>query len=353
MRAARAALSRDAQHGSETWRNPYVCYRTERDPRRRYHTGLPQCTSSSLRQSKKGPVMLEKGGDSDILDDAVAAGRSTEALQGFEPSDRPTSDLLARMSHELRTPLSVILGFAQLLESGRPIPTDSQKRSIDKILQAGWYLEKLINMTRDLALIEAGKLSLSLEPVPLAAVMLECQAMIESQAQVRGVRVTFPLFESPCSVSADRIRLQEVLSNMLSAAIDHSDVDGTVAVHCEIPSAEWIRIGIDDDGEGSSVEGRRHSLQPLDGREQNSTAVDETGIGLLLARRLVGMMGGAIGTESVDGAGKLFSFDLKRMLVPTAPVPTSTHSAFGEAAIPNGGRPQSMIHSPDNLAHPR
>jgi signal transduction histidine kinase len=255
------------------------------------------------------------------------------------------------MSHEMRTPLSAILGFAQLLESGRPCPTASQKRSIDRILEAGWYLEKLINMTRDLALIESGALSLSLESVPLAAVMLDCQAMIESQAQMRGVRVTFPLFESPCVVSADRFRLQEVLGNLLSAAIDSSEVDGTVVVKCETHSSEWIRIGIEDGAEGLTMERRTQAFQPFDGLGQRATAVDGTEIGLLLARSLVGLMGGALGAESVEGARKLFSFDLKRMLGPTAADRNSAQSAFAGAAIRNIGRPQSQVHSSDNLAH--
>lgn len=297
--------------------------------------------------------MLGKGGDSDILEDAAVADRSTEARQvGLEPSNCSSADLLARMSHEMRTPLSAILGFAQLLQSGRPFPTDSQKRTIDRILEAGWYLERLIKVTRDLALIEAGKLSLSLEPVPLAAFMMDVEAMIESQAKMRGVRVTFPLFESSCAVSADRIRLQEVLVALLSAAIDRCEADGMVAVNCKTDSSEWIVICIDDGGEGSSVERRTQSSQPFDGREQQSAAVDGAGIALLLARNLVGLMGGVIGAESVDGAGKLyFSLDLKRAFVPAASIRTPTHPVVGKAAIPVGGRSQCVVHSPDDHVH--
>ncbi len=116
-----------------------------------------------------------------------------------EKANLAKSDFLSSMSHELRTPLSAILGFAQLMESGSPLPTLSQKRSIDQILQAGWYLLELINEILDLALIESGKLSLSLEPISLAEVMHECQAMIEPQAQKRGIRVTFPRSKSRIS----------------------------------------------------------------------------------------------------------------------------------------------------------
>ena len=109
-----------------------------------------------------------------------------------EKANLAKSDFLSRMSHELRTPLSAILGFAQLIESGSPSPTASQKRSIDQILQGGWYLLELINEILDLALIESGKLSLSLEPISLAEVLRECQDMIEPQAQKRGISVVFP-----------------------------------------------------------------------------------------------------------------------------------------------------------------
>src|SRR3989337_4426028 len=121
------------------------------------------------------------------------------------------SDFLSSMSHELRTPLSAILGFAQLMDSGTPLPTISQKRSIDQILKAGWYLLELINEILDLALIESGKLPLSLEPISLTHVMLECQAMIEPQAQKRDIRMTFPRFALPYFVMADRTRLKQVL----------------------------------------------------------------------------------------------------------------------------------------------
>ena len=97
------------------------------------------------------------------------------------------------MSHELRTPLNAILGFAQLLESADPPPSGPQKRSIDQILKAGWYLLELINEILDLALIESGKLTLSNEPVSLAEVMSECQAMVEPQARSRGIQMAFPV----------------------------------------------------------------------------------------------------------------------------------------------------------------
>ena len=133
-----------------------------------------------------------------------------------EKANLAKSDFLSSMSHELRTPLNAILGFAQVMESGSPPPTPSQKRSLDQIIKAGWYLLELINEILDLALIESGKLSLSREPMSLDEVMLECQAMIEPQAQKRGIGMHFPHFDVPYFVLADRTRVKQVLINLLS-----------------------------------------------------------------------------------------------------------------------------------------
>jgi signal transduction histidine kinase len=119
-----------------------------------------------------------------------------EALAAAEKANRAKTEFLSGMSHELRTPLNAILGFAQLMGTGTPSPTPAQKRNLDQILKAGWYLLELINEILDLALIESGKLTLSREPVSLNEIMLECRTMIEPQAQKRGIGMTFPRFEN-------------------------------------------------------------------------------------------------------------------------------------------------------------
>jgi len=261
--------------------------------------------------------MGEIAGYSWILTDVSVhkvGGAPCDAAPPERAVELSQADLLTRMSHEMRTPLSAILGFAQLMDAGSPCLSFSQKKSIARILQAGWYLEKLLSMTRDLSLIESGNLSLSLESVPLAAVMLECQANVESQAQTRGVRVAFCLFETPCFVSADRNRLQEVLCHLLSAAIDDSVAQDAIVVECDTHSAEWVRINIHHAGAGPS-QPTPCSPTPDDLVQETSTA-DATGIGLVLARRLIELMGGAIGVAGNDVTKKELSLDLKRMLVP-------------------------------------
>jgi signal transduction histidine kinase len=175
-------------------------------------------------------VEAERARLDQVLQDKNAELESAKFVA--EKANLAKSDFLSSMSHELRTPLSAILGFAQLMESGSPLPTPSQKRSIDQILKAGWYLLELINEILDLALIESGKLSLSLEPISLGEVMLECQAMIEPQAQKRGISVAFPQFEIPYFVKADRTRVKQVFINLLSNTIKYNRVDGAVVVDC-------------------------------------------------------------------------------------------------------------------------
>src|SRR6266851_4862930 len=166
------------------------------------------------------------------------------AKAAAEKANLAKSDFLSSMSHELRSPLNAILGFAQLINSESPPPTPSQMASIDQILHAGWYLLELINEILDLAQIESGKLALSLEPTSMAEVMFECQAMIEPQAHKRGIRMTFPEFELPCFVDADRTRLKQVLINLLSNAIKYNQPNGTVVVDCAMSTPERIRVSV-------------------------------------------------------------------------------------------------------------
>ncbi len=228
-----------------------------------------------------------------------------------EKANLAKSDFLSSMSHELRTPLNAILGFAQLIESGDPAPTLLQKRSTDQILQAGWYLLELINEILDLALIESGKLMLLPEPVSLAEVMAECETMVESQAKKRGIAVHFPAFDVQYHVKADRTRVKQVLINLLSNAIKYNRTDGTVAVSLVMNTPGRLRIAVTDTGEGLTPEKIAQLFQPFNRLGQEATAEEGTGIGLVVCKRLVELMGGTIGVESTVGKGSSFWIDLE------------------------------------------
>lgn len=228
-----------------------------------------------------------------------------------EKANLAKSEFLSSMSHELRTPLNSILGFAQLIETGTTPPTPSQQKSIGQIIKAGWYLLDLINEILDLAHIESGKLSLTLQVLPLAEVMEECQSMIEAQAQQRHISVTFPHFETPCFIHADRTRIKQVVINLLTNAIKYNKTGGTVAVECTQSSPETVRISVRDTGVGLSAGQLAQLFQPFNRIGQEAGAEPGTGIGLVFSKRLVECMGGSIGVESTLGQGSVFWFEVQ------------------------------------------
>src|SRR3954466_5013289 len=185
------------------------------------------------------------------------------AMAAAEKANLAKSDFLSSMSHELRSPLNAILGFAQLISSESPPPSASQRAGIDQMLHAGWYLLQLINEILDLAQIESGKLALSLEPTSLAEVMLECQTMIEPQGHKRGITMTFPQFDTPYFVDADRTRLKQVLINLLSNATKYNQANGTVVVGCGVTAAERVRISVTDTGAGLPPDMLTQLFQPF------------------------------------------------------------------------------------------
>ncbi|MGZ8853311.1 MAG: hybrid sensor histidine kinase/response regulator [Thermoanaerobaculia bacterium] len=235
----------------------------------------------------------------------------TNAKAAAEKANLAKSDFLSSMSHELRSPLNAILGFAQLMDSESPPPTVSQKESIVQILNAGWYLLELINEILDLAVIESGKLSMSQEPISVAEVMVECQAMIEPQAQRRGIRMTFPRFDVPTYVRADRTRLKQVIINLLSNAIKYNAEGGTVVIDCcgdHTPGR--VRISVTDTGNGLSSEQMTQLFQPFNRLGQEANAEQGTGIGLVVSKRLMELMDGVVGVESKVGSGSVFWIEL-------------------------------------------
>ncbi len=226
-----------------------------------------------------------------------------------EKANLAKSDFLSSMSHELRTPLNAILGFAQLLEMGSPTPV--QLARLHQITKAGWYLLDLINEILDLAIIESGKLSLSQEPVSLIEVMHECKAMMEPQAQQRSIVLNFIAFDNSWFANADRTRVKQVLINLLTNAIKYNCELGTVEVKCSA-TPERIRITIKDNGAGLSPTKMAQLFQPFNRLGQETGVEEGTGIGLVVTKQLVELMGGSIGVESEVDVGSEFWIELLR-----------------------------------------
>jgi PAS domain S-box-containing protein len=275
-----------------------------------------------------------------VLDQALQ--ETNLALQGAkltaEKANLAKSDFLSSMSHELRSPMNAILGFAQLMESSTPPPSPAQRQSIDQILQAGWYLLQLINEILDLALIESGKLSLSPEPISLPEVLSDCRSMIDPLAEKNGIGLTFPRFDDTPFVKADRTRVKQVLINLLSNAIKYNRAGGTVEVICTLSASHRTRIGVHDTGNGLPPEKLAQLFQPFNRLGQEAGSEEGTGIGLVVSKRLVELMDGAIGAQSTVGVGSVFWIELQSThaprLVAAATEPKTSNPSRAHAAAP-------------------
>jgi len=287
----------------------------------------------------------------DLTERRQVEAELTNAKAVAEKANLAKSNFLSSMSHELRTPLNAILGFGQLMESGSPVPTPAQKASIDQILQAGWYLLELINEILDLALIESGKLSISREPVALDAIMLECQSMIEPQAQKRDIRMTFPRFDAPCFVNADPTRVKQILINLFSNAIKYNQAGGTVVVACAASPPERIRVSVRDTGAGLAPEKLAQLFQPFNRLGQEAGAEEGTGIGLVVTQRLVELMGGVIGVESEVGVGSVFWIELNSASAPSFVDDTYEAAAPVRTQLGTGASRRTLLYVEDNPAN--
>ncbi|MFA6442483.1 MAG: PAS domain S-box protein [Sterolibacterium sp.] len=276
------------------------------------------------------------------------------AMATAEKANMAKSEFLSSMSHELRSPLNAVLGFAQLMASGKPPPSPTQMLSIDQILKAGWYLLRLINEILDLSMIEAGKVTISKEAMSLTDVMKDCRAMIEPQAQKRGIKLSFTNFDENFYIHADRTRVKQVIINLLTNAIKYNQVGGAVTVLCAKSGENRVRVSFKDTGAGLTPEQIAQLFQPFNRLGQESNSEEGTGIGLVVTKRLVELMGGDIGVDSDVGIGSEFWVDFvasaKPALVPGGVDPLSVEPAGG-SALPAASEQRTVLYVEDNPAN--
>ena len=298
--------------------------------------------TGALEQSK-GEIMalngqLEARVDARTRELQASNAELGVAMAAAEQANAAKTAFLSSMSHELRTPLNAILGFAQILAAEHLPTTPAQKKTFaGHILKSGRHLLTLINEILDLAKVEAGAVALSIEPVALADTLAEVAAMIAPLANQRGIRTRFPAPDA-LSVLADRTRLKQVLLNLCSNAVKYNRPRG-VLVLAVAPAADGrLRLTVQDSGMGLSDEQLAGLFQPFNRLGQENGSEEGSGIGLVVTRRLVTLMGGTMGVASRVGVGSEFWIELPE----TAPLAT---------AAPARGAPAPAPAAPAACAH--
>ncbi|HEY0072428.1 MAG TPA: ATP-binding protein, partial [Chloroflexia bacterium] len=249
-----------------------------------------------------GAVVISR----DVTEQAKVEEELHQAKEEADRANRAKSEFLSRMSHELRTPLNAILGFTQLLEMDST--TDDQRESVAHILKAGHHLLNLINEILDLSRIEEGRLQMSIEPVLVEEVVQEVLDLVKRQAQQRDI--TFQVPEPGMSrhyVLADRQRLMQVLLNLVSNAVKYNREDGSIAISCDELAGDKLRLNVIDTGLGLNPDQVERLFMPFERLGAEQSAIEGTGLGLALSKRLVEAMQGSMEVTSSVGQGSTFS----------------------------------------------
>lgn len=240
------------------------------------------------------------------------AEEATRAREAAEQANRAKSDFLARMSHELRTPLSAILSFSEILQLDASEPlAPGQKERVARIHAAGKHLLHLINDLLDISRIEAGSLTLQLEVLDVRELVEEATQALAGEAKEQHLVVTLDATaQEPLRVYADRTRLRQVLLNLLSNAIKYNVVGGSVEVWLA-KVGDVVLVTVEDRGVGMTPSQVQGLFQPFDRLGREKTKIQGSGIGLVIARHLVELMGGSLSVVSRENEGSKFTISLR------------------------------------------
>jgi len=274
----------------------------------------------------KGRPVHIYGTVQDVSSHKQAEQEITRAKVEAERANQAKSVFLSNMSHELRTPLNAILGFAQLLKMGKAGLNNNQNESVTEILKSGQHLLGLINEVLDLAKIESGNVDVSMEDVQLDELILSCMNITQPLTMKDNLEMINNVSGKGFIVRADKIRLKQVLLNLLSNAAKYNRLGGGIKVDSKVIDKHRLRISVTDSGEGMSDEDVAKLFVPFQ-RLNAAENIEGTGIGLVIAKQLIELMDGLIGVESKLSIGSTFWFELELSDI-TKPIEVHTDDAF-------------------------
>ncbi len=258
----------------------------------------------------EGKPTRMSGANMDVTQIKLAEERVMQAKVAAEKANQAKSEFLSSMSHELRTPLNAILGYAQLFEYDLNL-TQQQMANMREIRKAGDHLLQLINDVLDLAKIESGKMTVSLEPVLVSRIINEAFTLVQTQADTRGIRLyaTMDSLENHY-VIADNVRYKQALINLLSNAVKYNNMGGEVEVKLALVTPKILRLSVRDNGKGIPANRQAEVFQPFNRLNAEFSKIEGSGVGLVITKQLVEMMHGHLDFDSTEGKGTEFWIDL-------------------------------------------
>ena len=219
-------------------------------------------------------------------------------------ANKAKSQFLSSMSHELRTPLNAILGFAQLITLDEK---DSlKKQNINEIINAGDHLLKLINEVLDLSKIESGNVKLNIGSHSFKKIFNNALVMIGPLADNDNHAIQIMSSLPDINVTVDEVRFKQVLLNILSNAIKYNSENGKVVIDCSTTDEKMLLISVTDSGKGLTPEQQSNLFTPFERLGAENSHIEGTGLGLVISKELIELMGGKMGVESVVGKGSRF-----------------------------------------------